>query len=84
MKSGEYDYDKHLLILRSEYVDGDENSGENLDSFICEIENGIQIVIKSNIKKDWRQTYNFPCDKKVSVETHYEGVYPLGALASCK
>ena len=84
LKSGKYDYDKHLLILKSEYVDEDENSEENLDSFICEVENGIQIVIKSNIKKDWRETYNFQCDKTVSVKTYYEGVYPLGAIAYCK
>lgn len=75
---GEFSYNKHLLMLeRSDYE-------SEFESFICEVKNGIQFVVRKYDDHDWRRTYKPICDKKVSIKTKYDGVYPIGAVAFCK
>lgn len=75
---GESSYDKHLLMLEREDYEVE------FESFICEIKNGIQFVVRRYNDHDWRKTYKFQCEKKVSIETKYDGVYPVAAIAFCK
>jgi hypothetical protein len=75
---GESSYNKHLLMLEREDYE------EEFESFICEIKNGIQFVVRRYNDHSWRQTYKFHCDEKVSIKTKYDGVYPVAAIAFCK
>lgn len=78
LRFGESSYDKHLLMLKRQDYEGE------FESFICEIDNGIQLVVRRYSDHSWRQTYKFQCNEKVSIETKYDGVYPVAAIAFCK
>lgn len=80
--SGEDLPGEDLLNLESPAFVDDIN--ELFETFICEIKNGIQFVIRKTENHKWRRTYKFYCDKNVSIETEYNGVYPVGAIAFCK
>lgn len=71
-------YDKYALILEREDYE------EEFESFVCEINNGMEFVVRKYNNHSWRQSYTFGCDKKVTIETQYDGVYPVGVIALCK
>jgi hypothetical protein len=74
----ESSYDKYALILKRKDYE------EEFETFVCEINNGMQFVVRKYNNHSWRQSYTFGCDKKVSIETQYDGVYPVGVIALCK
>lgn len=74
---GSSSYNNHLLMLTV------RDDWHELETFICEVDGGIQIVIKRYSDDSWRKTYDIQCKKEITIKTRYDGVYPVGAVAYC-